>query len=197
MEGSAPSSLVEMLAFGTDQHPDGTRVELDGEPPDEPMIRVIVEGAAARVLRVQVPFITAPSLWYVEHAETAARPPAFTLVAFDTHDHPDGTIVDERTFAGMGIGSEQQVGAVRWWPKTGQIHQVYVQPAHRRLGIGSKLTLAAGGYNTGRGWAPIWVSGERTDLGEAVVQQVQPELRSRVTARTKVMPPMTPPDAGG
>jgi GNAT superfamily N-acetyltransferase len=185
-----------MLAFGTEEHPDGVRIDLEGEPPAEPMIRVLVEGAAARVVRVQVPFVAAPALWYVEHAETAARPPAFTLVAFDTNDHPDGTIVDERTFVGMGIDSSQQVAAVRWWPKTGQIHQIYVDPAHRRRGIGTKLSLAAGGYNTGSGWAPFWVSGERTDLGEAVVRQVEPELRSRITARTRVMPPMTPPDAG-
>jgi GNAT superfamily N-acetyltransferase len=183
-----------MLAFDTEDHPDGSRIELESAPPAEPMIRVLVESNGTRVLRVQVPYVAAPALWYVEQPETSAQPPAFTLVAFDSAEHEDGTIVDERTFAGMGIGGDNQVAAIRWWPKTGQVHQVYVQPAHRRRGIGSKLTLAAGGYNTGRGWAPIWISGERTELGEAVLTQVQPALRSRVTPRTKVMPPMTPGD---
>ncbi|HET7530017.1 MAG TPA: GNAT family N-acetyltransferase [Mycobacteriales bacterium] len=192
--GSAPSSLVEMLAFGTDEQPDGVRIDLVGEPPAEPMIRVLVDGS--RVLTVQVPYAaSSPPLWYVEHAETSARPPAYTLVAFETGDFPDGTIVDEPTFSELAVGSDQQVGAVRWWPKTGQIHQVYVQPAHRRRGIARKLTLAAGGYNVGRGWAPMWVSGERTELGEAVVARAGSALRGRITPRTQVMPPMTPPGA--
>ncbi|MFL6110580.1 MAG: hypothetical protein ACJ786_04415, partial [Catenulispora sp.] len=89
LPGSAP--LVEMLAFGTDDQPDGSRVELAGEPPAEPLIRVVAD--SVRVLTVQVPFAaSSPPLWFVEHPETSARPPAFTLVAFDTGDHPDGTI---------------------------------------------------------------------------------------------------------
>jgi GNAT superfamily N-acetyltransferase len=189
LAGSAP--LIEMLAFGTDDQPDGSRVELVGDPPGEPIIRVVVDGV--RVLTVHVPFAaSSPPLWFVEHPETSAKPPAFTLVAFDTADRPDGTLVDAATFAGLGLTSDQQVAAVRWWPKTGQLHQVYVQPAHRKRGIGRKLLLAAGGYTVGRGWAPMWVSGERTDEGEAALGHANPVFRSRVTPRTQVMPPMTP-----
>jgi GNAT superfamily N-acetyltransferase len=136
----------------------------------------------------------APPLWYVEKPETADRPPAMVLVAFATTDLPEGAVVDHATFTAMPVASNQQVGAIRWWPSSGLVHQIYVVPARRRQGIGTKLIAAAGAYRAARGWTPMWGNGERTDLGEVHTAALPSPFQDRLTPRTQVMPPMTPPE---
>jgi GNAT superfamily N-acetyltransferase len=133
---------------------------------------------------------TAPALWYVEAPETAANPPAMVLVAYATEDLPDGAVVDNPTFTAMPVRSADQVAAIRWWPANGQIHQIYVDPAHRRRGIGRKLFAVAGGYVAARGWSRIWVSGERTELGESALGHAPSYFADRITRRHTHSPPM-------
>jgi GNAT superfamily N-acetyltransferase len=161
------------------------------------MMSAICAAGSGKVLSLHVGASvapTAPPLWYVEKPETAERPPAMILVAFSTDDLPEGTVVDDARFAAMPITSNQQVGAVRWWPSSGLVHQVYVVPAHRRKGIGTKLLAAAGAYRAARGWSPIWGGGDRTDLGEVHTAALPTPFRERLTPRTRVMAPMTPPE---
>jgi GNAT superfamily N-acetyltransferase len=70
------------------------------------------------------------------------------------------------------------------------VHQIFVNPEHRRRGIGRKLLAAAGGYRVGRGWAPLWISGERTDMGEAALGHTTDFFARRITPRHTESPPM-------
>ncbi len=58
------------------------------------------------------------------------------------------------------------------------------------------LLVAAGIYAVARGWPVLWGTGERTDLGEALLAQGAQLLRTRVLARTSGLPPMTPTSPG-
>lgn len=182
-----------MLVIPGDEHPDGSLVDLDGEPPRPPIVTTRLD-RGGRVTNIAVAADLAggaPPLWYVEVPETAAKPPAMVLIAYSTGDLPDGTVIDNPTFAAMPIRSDEQVAAIRWWPANGQIHQIYVGPEHRRKGIGRKLAAAAGGYVAARGWPRMWVSGERTDLGEAMLTNATPDyFAHRITKRHTHSPPM-------
>ncbi len=145
------------------------------------MIKVTVDASLVPV---------APPLWYVEVGEPDAEPPAMTLVAFATDHIPDGTVVSAPALDEFALGPTSQIGALRWWVDTGQVHQIYVAPQARRRGVGTKLTLAGAAYCRGPGWPSLWGSGEITDLGEAWIGQAV--WRGRVDQRSRLMPPMTP-----
>lgn len=155
-------------------------------------------GAAAledgRVTRLLVPpgvAHCAERLWFVEVPESQARPPADHLMAFTGHGQPRGRLLDAAALAGVG-GSSQQLGAVRWYPATGEVDQIYVQPAHRRQGVGSALLHAAGVLSVARGWGRLWGDGQRTVLGEQFRNSSY--WRQRGADLTHTAPPMTPPD---
>lgn len=190
---ASPPGAHEVLVVPGDEHADGTLVDLEGEPPRPPIITAQIDsGGRVTSIVVSSAFAgSAPPLWYVEVPETAAKPPAMVLVAYATGDLADGTVVDNATFTTMPIRSDAQVAAIRWWPSNGQIHQLYVGPDHRRKGIGRKLGAAAGGYVAARGWPRMWVSGERTDLGEAMLAHAAPDyFAHRITQRHTHSPPM-------
>jgi hypothetical protein len=197
--GSSP--LVKYAGFGGDEHPDGAVVNVDGPSDDaKPMVVARAEAASpagsGRVLDVRVAHWVvprAPQTWYVGLPEPAARPPTMTLVAFPTRHFSAGTVIDQATFTDLPVRSSEQVGALRWWTSTGQVHEIYVNPSLRRGQVGLSLVFAVEGYRAAAGWAPIWTGGERTDLGEALTRGVPSVFRGRVTRRTKVLPPMTPP----
>jgi GNAT superfamily N-acetyltransferase len=191
------STRQEVLAFEGDEQPDGVVVELSGEPPSPPLMRALLDAGTGKVreLHMGQTAAHAPALWYVEKPDTSDKPPAMVLVAFATPHLPEGSVVDEPTFATMGVTGKEQAGAIRWWPSSGLVHQVYVSPALRRRGIGTKLIAAAGAYRAARDWKPIWSNGDRTDLGEALTRGLASPYKSRLTPRTRVMPPMTPVEA--
>lgn len=134
----------------------------------------------------------APAMWFVAQPERAAHPPAMTLVAFGTADRPAGAVIPPETFTALPVRSTEQLAAVRWFTATGQVHQIYVAAEQRRRGIGTALLLAAGTFAVASGWPRLWGNGERTDLGEAIVTRGHDLIRRRTTARTRVLPPMTP-----
>ena len=148
------------------------------------------EPASGRLVRVEVSG-PAPRLWYVEVHEPDGAPPAVNLVAYDTSHFPAGTVVDASVFRPLAIRSDEQVGAIRWWPGTGQIHQVYVQPRRRRQGIATALIYAAAAHLMAAG-SPrgLWASGDRTHLGEALARGLPHPQRLRVHRRLAA--PMTP-----
>jgi GNAT superfamily N-acetyltransferase len=86
--------------------------------------------------------------------------PAYTLTAHDSHPPAESALVDDglgasneaaaplhevqpiacfaRTPSGLVVG-----GAVgRWWGTCCEVQQLWVEPAHRRQGIGARLVLA-------------------------------------------------------
>lgn len=189
---ASPPGAHDVLVIPGDEHPDGALVDLDGEPPRTPIVTTHVD-PTGRIRSIDVTAEltgAAPPLWYVEIPETSDQPPAMVLVAYSTADLADGTVIDNATFAAMPVRSDAQVAAIRWWPANGQIHQIYVGPEHRRKGIGRKLGAAAGGYVAARGWSRLWVSGERTDLGETMLEHAPEYFAHRVTQRHTHSPPM-------
>ena len=188
------------VAVAGDRYPDGSTVELAALPAERDA-RVLVEAEyeppAGPVLLVRPRALggaVGPGLWFVRQPQPDDDPPAMVLVAFETQDVPAGRLVGPEEFRRLSPSVRDQVGAVRWWPGSGVVHQVYVQPQHRRRGIGRELVQAAGGYVVARRWPPLRVGGTRTDLGEAALQHAPEAFTTRVASRSAVAGPMTPAD---
>jgi GNAT superfamily N-acetyltransferase len=148
------------------------------------------DGEMSRVV-IDPAFVTSGmDLWFTEFREAGADPPATNLVAFATPDWPDGTIVPSDWLKEAGVDPSTQVGAVRWWTTTGQVHQVYVAAEMRRRRIGTKLVLTGAALTVGRRWPSLWSRGDLTDLGVAFVDASA--WSSRVAPQSRVVPPMTP-----
>jgi GNAT superfamily N-acetyltransferase len=132
----------------------------------------------------------APPLWFVEIRESTARPPAVNLVAFTGAAAPTGALLDAADLPGRGVHTADQLGAVRWYPATGEFDQIYVQPEWRRRTIGWALAAAAGTLSDARDWPLPWADGQRTDMGEKF-RNGSP-WRHRAQDLTHLAPPMTP-----
>lgn len=145
------------------------------------------DAGTGRLLTVDVQ--SGPPLWFVEDGP-AGDPPEMALIAFPTHHFPAGMVISNDEFEGMPVTSEAQIGAIRWWPQNGQIHEIYVHPQRRRTGVGGALIHVAAAHQMTGGRPPVWSSGERTDLGEAFARSVGGI--HRVARRSRTMPPMTP-----
>jgi GNAT superfamily N-acetyltransferase len=149
--------------------------------PDGEMTKVAVEPSFAP---------DAAELWYSEVPEPEADPPATNLLAFATLEWPDGAVVGPMERSGTDLRA--QVGALRWWTDTGQVHQIFVIPHMRRRRVGTKLVLAGAALTVGRRWPSLWSSGDLTDLGTSWISASV--WAPRVAPRTSVVPPMTPGD---
>lgn len=180
-----------------DRHPYRHVVDVDGtdEPapvlyrsdyrPDGEMTRAVI---AAEFQKGAV------DLWYCELPEPDAEPPATNLVAFSSSDWPDGTVVAADALLEREVDLREQVGALRWWVRTGQVHQIYVAAHMRRRKIATKLVLTGAAMTVGRRWPSLWATGELTDLGHQFVSGAV--WSSRVAPRSRHLPPMTPPGDG-
>ncbi len=189
-----------LAVVGSAAHPAGTRVELLA-----PAAEREVGGAAAciadlddeaRVVRLRLgpsTAITGADLWFAELQETTGQPPATNLVAFPGGERSPGALLDESALANAGVPGADQVGAVRWYPASGEVDQIYVQPAWRRRRVGSALIAAAAALSYARDWPRLWADGQRTDLGERF-RNASP-WRARTAELTHVAPPMTPGEA--
>jgi GNAT superfamily N-acetyltransferase len=132
-----------------------------------------------------------PPLWFGEVVETAASPPATNLLAFAGPHVSPGALLDVSALRGVGVKSEDQVGAVRWYPATGEVDQIYVQPAWRRRRIANALIAAAAALSYAREWPRLWSDGQRTELGEQL--RNNSSWRGRTADLTHLAPAMTPP----
>lgn len=152
------------------------------------------EGRPVRLLLRALPGAAGPGpeLWFVEVRESGGTPPAVNLVAFQGHGQPAGALLDETAVSNLTVSSTDQVGALRWWPATGEVDQLYVAPSSRRRGVGTILVLTAGGLAIARGWPRPWSDGQRTELGEVFVDASM--FRNRTQPLSHTLPPMTPPD---
>jgi GNAT superfamily N-acetyltransferase len=192
VSGDGDDQVVELRGHESGEHEPGA--ELSTPRLDlSPLVvgRANLAGTRVRSLCVHRGEI-APTLWWVEHPETSAHPPAMTLIAFASADIAAETVIEQPRFRSLPLDSSAQFGAVRWWPAAGQIHQIYVAPERRRQGLGTALLFAAAGYSRLRNWPLLWGSGQRTDLGEAFVTRGHAVINGRVEPRTHHLPPMTP-----
>jgi len=191
-----PDGEFELYGIHNDEYPDSTVVEVPAAlsaSDARPIVDRAIYRADGHPLAVKVTEYASknqPDLWYVSHPEPDADPVAHTLIAFSTADFADGVVVQPAALDGLGIDRAGQVGAVRWWTASGQVHQIYVAPRWRRRGVASKMVLVASAFGLGWGWPRLWGSGELTDLGEAWIGDAL--WRARVPPRTKRLPPMTP-----
>jgi GNAT superfamily N-acetyltransferase len=174
--------------------PDGAHVHLAADDPALAhwMSRAEIgeDGAVQAVHLADSVAPRAPLLWYVEVRETAAQPPALNLVAFAAPGVPAGTIVPGVDFGVLPVSSPDQAGALRWYPATGEVDQVYVQPQWRRRGIGTSLLHAAETLAIARRWPRLWADGQRTELGEQFRRSAA--WAHRAAELTHLAPPMTP-----
>lgn len=115
------------------------------------------------------------------------------LVAFSEHGVAEGTLVEATDLADIAVKGEDQLGAVRWYPASGEVDQVYVTPSWRRRTVAGALLTAAGTLSVARGWARLWGDGQRTELGEQLVAGAI--WSHRAAPLTHTAPPMTPDEA--
>jgi GNAT superfamily N-acetyltransferase len=179
------------------RHPDGARLELPVDRAEQEIgadaICTATYDDEGRVGRLQVGARSAPKappLWFVEVRESTGAPPAVNLVAFTGHGVPPGSLRDDT--GGTSATTTDQVGAVRWYPATGEVDQIYVQPAWRRRTVGNALIGAAAALSYARDWPRLWGDGQRTRLGEQFRNAA--EWRHRTADLTHLAPPMTPGD---
>jgi hypothetical protein len=192
--GGEPDRVV---AVQSDRYPDGSRVELNADAaavqigrdasctarldPDGAVLAVDVEPAFAP---------KAPPIWFAEQRQSNAEPPAVLLMAFTGAGVERGRLLDEAAVSNVAVRSDDQLGAVRWYPATGEVDQIYVQPQWRRRNVATCLLAAGSLLSVARGWPRFWADGQRTQLGE--------ELRNgrawsgRAADLTHLHPPMTP-----
>jgi GNAT superfamily N-acetyltransferase len=196
----ADGAHTHFTLVSSDRHPDGARVELGaldaaGQVGADALC-VASYGDLRRVGQLLVKPRAAPKappLWFAEIRESTAQPPAVSLVAFTGHGTPPGALVDEADLANLPVRNEDQVGALRWYPGTGEVDQIYVQPEWRRRSIANALIAAGATLSRARDWPRLWGDGQRTVLGEQF--RNHSEWRARAADLTHTSPPMTPGEA--
>jgi GNAT superfamily N-acetyltransferase len=175
----------------TDEESDGAFVET----PD-PLWPILwtTSGSDRGILRVAIaPLIApaAPALWFVQIDEPRSSPPATHLVAFANDARPVGTVVNQYQFATMGVHSDEQAAAVRWYPRDGLVHQVYVAPQWRRHQVGTLILYAAGAVHQSMGWpGRLHSDGRRTAAGDALTSNILHPVR--IAPLSETMPDMDP-----
>lgn len=132
----------------------------------------------------------APPVWFAELRESAAQPPTVSLLAFTGHGQPDGVLIGAGDASNVDVASGDQLGALRWYPATGEVDQIYVQPAWRRRGIATVLLTAGATLSVARDWPRFWSDGQRTAMGEQL--RNARSWRERAADLTHLAPPMTP-----
>jgi GNAT superfamily N-acetyltransferase len=188
------NGLHEVTAFVGAEHDDGTVVDVDiddlvGHPHlwraaagERGVITVTLSASAA---------IGSPDLWFVNVNEPRSSPAATNLVAFASDHVTAGTIIDKFAFASLGVDNNDQAGAIRWYPGTGVIHQIFVAEKWRRQQVGTALLYTASAFHQANGWpGHLRADGRRTELGQRLAAALKHP--SRVAPLSETMPPMDP-----
>ena len=183
------SGLLAVTIRLDDSSPDGAQVE--NPPADAPVFARTVSSLHG-ILHVEVGDSVAPRApmpWFVLVQEPRAARPAVNLVAFASSHFPPGTVLADAEFARLGIRSEGQVAAVRWYPHGGLVHQVYVAKPWRGRQLATHLLAAAEAVHHSHGW-PGWLhaDGRLTELGQRMLTRSRHP--QRFAPLREVMPPM-------
>ncbi|MCU1656449.1 MAG: hypothetical protein JWO57_1105 [Pseudonocardiales bacterium] len=185
-----------LIVYATPAYPDGSLVDLPAgdaaKTPGYCMLAELVDGVVVGLAVASTLVPKAAPLWFAEVREAMAQPPAVHLMAFVGHGVRPGALLDETALSNVDVAGPDQLGAVRWYPATGEVDQIYVDPAHRRMRIGTALLHAAAVLSVARGWSRLWGDGQRTAMGEAFRNASY--WRERAADLTHVAPPMTPGD---
>ncbi|MCR4514234.1 hypothetical protein [Aeromicrobium sp. 50.2.37] len=183
-----------------DARPDGSTVERPVEEAERlvqgetVLCRLVpdADGAPAHLEPAPALLDRIGPVWFVQVHEPQEREPATNLVAFTGGTIEPGTVLQGRVPRDAGARSADQAGAVRWWPRTGEVDQVYVAPARRRTGLSTVLLAVAGTVATASGSVPLWGDGQRTALGERMKQASA--WSHRFAELEHLVAPMTPFD---
>lgn len=188
--GRFESGLWNVGAFGLEDVADGTIQDGGVEPHQEPAWTTLPSERGLVRIEIGGYLLPAPpALWFVWVDEPKASPAATNLVAFGGDQFPAGTVVSRYTFAAAGVPNGEQAGAVRWYPRDGQVHQVFVAPEWRRRNVASTLLYTADAFHQANGWdGKIHGDGRRTALGQMLLAgMLHPNRAKRLTEE---MPPM-------
>ncbi len=183
-------------------HPDGAVVEAESEPSTADEVWR-AHGSETGLVAISIDpnaIPEAPPVWFVFVPEPAATPPAVNLVAYVAHGYPGapvaasatptaGTVISANRFPILGVPNDSQVAAIRWYPRDGLIHQVYVRQDARRKSLGTLMIYAASAFHQAHAWpGRLHGDGRRTDLGDKFVAGLRHP--QRYAPLTEVQPPM-------
>ncbi|MDO7883303.1 hypothetical protein [Antiquaquibacter soli] len=188
--GRLSSGLWDVAAYGDDSVADGT-IDDGGAEPDIEAAWSVTEADAglAHVAIGRYLLPEQPALWFVWVDEPSASPAATNLVAFGGDRFPAGTIISRYAFATARVPNGEQAGAVRWYPRDGLVHQIFVAPEWRRRFVASTLLYTADAFHQANGWAgKLHGDGRRTALGQVFTAALRHPNRARQL--TEEMPPM-------
>ena len=188
-----PGGRWQIRAYRSAHHPDGETVGPglpDGSFPADAVVAE-VDLDSERRLRVVLSewaLPGAPSLWFVRIPSESAGRPQESLVAYASSHFADGTVITNAMFFTVPVRSSEQIGAVRWWADSGLIDQVFVREEERLAHVAMKLVYTADGVHQHQGWpGHIHVGGERTDLGQRVVEARKNDTRvAPLTQRSRL-----------
>lgn len=196
---SIGEGLVEVSSHLNNLHADGQVVDTADEPSDADKVWYASESAVGIVnISIEPGAIPgAPAVWFVFVPEPKGDPAAANLVAYGIDSLPPeltmpaGTVVSANRFPMLGVPNDAQLGAIRWYPRDGLIHQVFVSPAARRQSLGTVMIYAASAFHQANSWpGRLHGDGRRTDLGDKFVAGLRHP--QRYAPLTEVQPPMDP-----
>ena len=190
------SELLTVRAYSSDAHADGSVFEADtaevGDVSASLKAFEIGPGPERSIARLTLePWIApgAPEVWFCWVDEPRAPRSAANLVAFANDRLPPGTIVSGMQFPTLGVSSDEQAGAIRWYHDGATIHQIFVAEKYRRMHLGTVLIYGAEALHQAHGWpGHLHGDGRRTDLGERFAAGVRHP--QRVAPLTETIPEM-------
>ncbi len=189
----------EVSSHLNDLHPDGVVVDANDEPSMANEVwRASATDAGLLTITIDPNAIPdAPDVWFVYVPEPQASPVAANLVAYSVDAlRPDlavpaGTVVGANRFPLLGVPNDSQLAAIRWYPRDGLIHQVFVRQDSRRRSLGTVMIYAASAFHQAHAWpGRLHGDGRRTDLGDKFVAGLRHP--QRYAPLIEVQPPMDP-----
>jgi hypothetical protein len=195
--GDLPGGRWRVRCLFSDDHPDGTAVDVAGDTAGLFEIwRADLDDEGRPRLLVNLDAVPgAPAMWFVALPETNAPRPAMALVGFDSPAVPAGTVINDATFFHLPVSNDDQVGAIRWWKGEAVVDQVFVGDRWRRRHVASALIYAASAYHQLHAWAGrLHSDGRRTSLGQELVAGLRHP--DRIAPLSDLMPPMDPNGPG-
>jgi GNAT superfamily N-acetyltransferase len=183
-----------LVVVASDRFRGGTAVDLPGARGRRPagwLVDVRYRSADGTVVRIDLPGEPGgqAGLWFTEVHHAGAAVPAVSLHAWTGGAGAAGEMLPP----GAARPGTEHVGVLRWWPRSGLVDTVRVEPGSRGRGVGRALVAAAEGLRLVRGWAPLRADGRLTDVAAAWLSTAPPCWRPRLGGRTHHLPAQPEP----